>query len=175
VGAALLVIAGCGGLNWQEYTSNEGGFTVLLPGAGRSKTHTVQPSKEFKEKMETEKTPVGPVTMNTTVVELPEGAFLVAWADLPANMPLDLDARLDALAGRYRGPIARKEKVEFLGTEGREFEIDTRNPPGEAVGRLYQVKNRLYQLLVVGSHVRASSAEVRRFLDSFRLGNPLLK
>jgi hypothetical protein len=163
LGAALLLLAGCSEVKWQEHASKEGRFTVEMPGSPKAQTFTEQ----LKDP--------GPITLNAAVVELPRGAFLAAWADLPPKIPVDLNKSIDALAGRYQGKIkGQPEDVEIDGFKGKSFVLDTTRPYGQAVGRVYQVQNRLYQVFVLGENVQGSS-EAERFLKSFRLINPLLK
>jgi hypothetical protein len=160
VGSMVLVAAGCG-VPWTEYRSADGGFTVVMPGTPKVQSHD-------------EKTPQGKITINAAVVERPNAAFVAAWADLPPKIPLDLDQRLDAVAARYKGEITKKREIEVAGQPGLAFVMDTKKPAGQAVGRIFQVKDRIYQLLVVGSRVEGSS-EAERFFDTFKLINPLMK
>jgi hypothetical protein len=160
VGSVVLVLAGCAA-PWQEYRSTEGGFTVLLPGTPKVQSHE-------------EKTSRGPITVNAAVVVRSEAAFVAAWADLPPEIPFDLDERLKAIADRYQGEIVKKREIEIEGRPGLEFVLETRKPHGQAVGRIVQIHNRLYRLLVVGSRVEGSS-EVEGFFRSFKLVNPEMK
>jgi hypothetical protein len=168
VGLALLLLAGCSEVKWQEYSSKDGRYTVEMPGSPKTQT--------FTEQLKDDKgADLGPITLNAAVVELPRGAFLAAWADLPPKIPVDLKKSIEALAGRYQGKIkGQPEDVEIDGFKGKSFVLDTTHPYGQAVGRVYQVQNRLYQLLVLGENVQGSS-EAERFLKSFKLVNPLLK
>jgi hypothetical protein len=161
-GAVLLLAAGCGGAQWQEYTSRDGGFKVLMPGAPRQQSHD-------------QETPQGKITFNAAVVELHQGAFVAAWADLPPKIPMNLEDAVKKIAERYGGKVKESKSVEFQGSPGREFVIDsTKKPPGQAVGRIYQVENRLYELIVVGSQVEGKY-ETERFLEKFHLLDPLMK
>jgi hypothetical protein len=164
MGSVVLVLAGCGGVHWQEHTSNDGGFKVLMPGAPKKESHTVETSN-------------GPITFNAAVVELPPGAFVASWADLPPKVPIDLDKSIRQIAERYRGKVeGTPEALEKDGFPGKAFVLQTQEPAGHAVGRIYQVRNRLYVLLAVGTNVKEKgSAETNRFFDTFKLINPLMK
>jgi hypothetical protein len=160
VAAVAVLGAGCARLDWQEYTAPNGQFRVMMPGRPRPQTLT-------------DKTPSGEITLNAVVTELPGGAYLAAWADLPPDLKLDLDQRVQGIATRYGGQVQSVEPVEKDGFPGRAFTIKTTKPAGEAVGRVYQLQNHLYQLLVIGSRVRDSSADVGPFFSSFHLINPV--
>ncbi len=165
-GIVLLLAAGCG-TPWEEYSSADGRFKVVMPGVP-------------KESSFNQDTPQGVITFNAAVVDRPHASFLVAWADVPPKLPFDLDKALDTLRAHYslsdkeKAVVKEKHPVEKAGQPGLAFVMDTRKPAGQAVGRLYQVQNRLYQLLVLGSKVEGSS-EAERFFETFRLINPLMK
>jgi hypothetical protein len=136
-----------------------------------------------REKSYNQDTPQGPITFTAAVVDRPHASFMVAWASVPPKLPFDFGKWLDTLRDRYQGEVKEKRLAEKDGQPGLAFLLDTRKPPGQAVGRLYHVKDRLYQLLVVGSKVEGSTdedriegtAEVKRFFDTFKILNPLMK
>jgi hypothetical protein len=161
--SVVLLVAGCGGVHWQEYTSADGGFSVVMPGTPKKESHTVE-------------TPQGPITFNATVVELPHGAFVASWADLPPKIPMDLDKSVRQIAARYKGEVKEVRDDQFEGSPGKAFVLKTERPSGGAEGRIYQVKNRLYLLLAVGSDVKGKgSRETERFFSTFKLNSPLMK
>jgi hypothetical protein len=55
------------------------------------------------------------------------------------------------------------------GHPAKAFEFEMGNPKGFAVGRVLVANNRLYQLIVMGSKISSSDADVKKFLDSFKL------
>ena len=97
-----LLLAGCGEVKWQEYTSKEGRFTVEMPGPPKTQTFTEQ----LKDP--------GPITLNAAVVELPRGAFL---AVLPATHRVDTEALAQDLEGPVRLATAREVAEVFRDCE----------------------------------------------------------
>ncbi len=160
MGCVVLASAGCAA-PWEEYSSPEGGFSVLMPGP---------PTKESHE----QKTRQGVITFNAVVANRPHASYLAAWADVPPGLPIDLDAFLKSLVLQYQGTVQQKREVELAGRPGLAFVLKTNNPQGQVVGRVYHVKDRLYQLLVVG-HEAGRPAEAEKFFDTFKLVNPLMK
>ncbi len=160
-----LAAAGCGGntLEWKEVTSQDGGFKVLMP-PGAAKLHAE------------EEPPVGKITLNTYTVKQNGDGYFVGWADLPAKPPFDPAEFLKGVAKRYdNSEVKASKEVTFRDSPGREFELETAKGR-KVLGRLYIVKNRLYELIVIGEGSQAPpSAEARKFFDSFGLIDPLMK
>jgi hypothetical protein len=167
-GVALLVAlaaAGCGGneLEWKEVTSPDGGFKVLMP-PGASKQNA------------DEEPPLGKITLTTYTVKQKGDGYFLGWADLPPKPPFDPEDFLKGVAKRYDNAEKKSSKaITFRDNPGLEFELET--PKGrKIVGRLYVVKNRLYELIVIGDGSRPpASAEAQKFFGSFQLLDPLMK
>jgi hypothetical protein len=160
-----LAAAGCGGdgLEWKEVTSQEGGFKVLMP-PGATKLHAE------------EEPPVGKITLTDLTVKQKGVGYFVGWADLPPKPPFDPADFVKGVAKRYdNAEVKSSKEVTIQDNPGREFELES--PKGrKIVGRLYVVKNRLYELIVIGEGSQAPpSEEARKFFDSFRLLDPLMK
>src|SRR5262249_8212420 len=111
----------------------------------------------------------GPLSMTMHGVEVKNGAFMVAYCDIPPGAPYDYGAAVQAVANKYSGKILSQSPVTIEGQEGRAFETEITNPKGYAWGRMVVINNGLYQLLVVGSTYRATAADVKKFFDSFQL------
>jgi hypothetical protein len=162
---AALSAAGCGGnsLEWKEITSQDGGFRVLMPpGAARLSAD--------------EEPPVGKITLTTYTVKQNGDGYFVGWADLPPKPPFDPEDFVKGVAKRYDNAEVRSSKaVTLQDNPGREFELETPKTR-KVVGRLYVVKNRLYELIVIGDGSRPpASAEAQKFFSSFQLLDPLMK
>jgi hypothetical protein len=167
-GVVLLVAlsaAGCGGndLDWKEVTSPEGGFKVLLPPGAAKLSAEEEP-------------PVGKLTLTTYTVKQHGDGYLVAWADLPPKPPFDPDELLKGVAKRYNDAEVKSSKaVTLQDNPGREFELETARGR-KVVGRLYVVKNRLYELIAIGDGPRPPAAgPAEKFFASFQLLDPLRK
>jgi hypothetical protein len=164
---ATFLLAGCGGggkAEWKEVHSKEGGFTVTMPSAAK------------QDKLEQDKTPVGPITLVVHSAEGGKDTYRAEYADLPPKVPFDdIKEFVQPIATRYEGKVTKEEGIEVAGHKGWAFEMDAQKPKGHVAGRVFIVKNRLYQLLVVGPDVSGSSADVKKFFDSFKLDDPLMK
>jgi hypothetical protein len=160
-----LLPAGCGGggLDWKEVTSTDGRFKVLMPAEPVQQTVKEEP-------------PVGPITVYFSTVKYKSDGFFAGWADLPPKPPFATEDLLQGVAKRYdHATVKSSKEVTFQDNPGREFELESAGAR-KIVGRLYVVKDRLYELLVIGDGPRPpAEAEVKRFFDSFQLLDPLMK
>jgi hypothetical protein len=102
-------------------------------------------------------------------------AFMVGYTEYPERVrslvgeqELLESARDGAVAGA-RGRLLVDEPRELAGVPGRHLEIDSDGGRVRVSGRLYVVGRRLYQVFATVAPVEAESAEVQRFLDSFRI------
>src|SRR5262249_418176 len=99
--------------------------------------------------------------------------FVVSYCDLPASdVKKDIDKRLDqardGAVAKVRGKLRSEDVIKLKGHRGREIVIEK---DGEVVVkmRIYLVKNRLYQVMVLGNTNVFATKDVSNFLDSFRL------
>jgi len=106
---------------------------------------------------------------------LKSGVYMVSYADYPptALAANKVDAELDAapsaaLASVPGAKLTGVTKVTLDGNPGREFTADA-EVHGRIKGRIYLVKNRLYQLVAGGSPEKVSDQDVQKFFDSFKL------
>jgi hypothetical protein len=148
----LLVPLGCGQLNWQEFSSPEGQFSVLMPGT---------PKAESRQQ--------GPLTVKAWGVEVRNAAYMASTTDLPPGGLFDYAGGIQAMATTHQGKVLSQTDWALDGSKGKGFEMEINQPKGYAVGRMAVVNNRLYQLLVMGSSVRESDANVQKFFNSFKL------
>ncbi len=150
---------------WQEFTSEAGGFMVLVPG----------PAKEETQAQETD---AGRVTAHTVRVQLKRVLYMVIYSDWP-DMSLQLDPE-EFFHGYRESAVAKieaesKQKVEIVGQE----QISLNGYPGLALAmevqgyvskvRTYLVGKRQYVVMVTGPADEVANSEDAKFLDSFRL------
>jgi hypothetical protein len=159
-------LAGLAAGAWQTYTSDEGRYSVELP--GRPKTRT-----------ETKPTPLGPIVVKFTYAEAtPESVFMVNHCDLPVARATDDpraifdDGCAEAMASS-QGKQQSSKDVTFEGFPGREviFNGTQRGRSFRCHTRLLLVGRRLYQTMWIGSG-EEPAADVERFLASFKLISP---
>jgi hypothetical protein len=157
--AATLALAACyPELDWREFNSPEGGFTVMLP------------SKAARESRELVLAG-GKTTMHMVSAHAPEMAFGVGYADLPTGTDpaRALDEGRAALVKNIGGRVTAERAL--AGVTGVEFEAD-----GEAGGNAMRLAarvivsgNRYYQVVLIARVTRADEVDRTIFPGSFRL------
>jgi hypothetical protein len=152
VTAGLLVSGGSDPTKWQPLSDPAGKFSIELPGKAKQQS-----------------LPIGEHKGTVFVVEVNNGAYMIAHVDLPPGTTYDYNAGVKGIADKIAGTVTTSQDVKIDGTTGKEFEMTVKNPAGHAAGRLFYVGNRLYILQALGSSVRLSDADVQQFLKSFKL------
>ena len=143
---------------WQAYTSQEGGYSVTLPG---------KPQEDFRRVPG----PSRSVPVRYVAAEAPDGSgtYGVAYVDIPTPVadPRAAMQRMEALPRALKGRLLSKSDVSVEGHRGREFEVQRQK--GITTLRVFIVGQRLYQLIVT-SPTEAVGADGRaRFMGSFKL------
>jgi hypothetical protein len=158
--ALLLLAAGCQRkpVSLQEFTPEEGGFTVLMPGKPQKKSLNIPTAQ-------------GNLPGVAYGVEVPNGAFVVGYFDIPPGGQYDCLAGVRGVADQFQGEVTVAQEGTFAGGAGREFEIAARKPKGYVCGRIFVVRNRVYMLHAMGGNYHLKDPDVRQFLDSFRLAD----
>ena len=147
---------------WEEFSSSEGNFSVLMPGAPSHDTKQVQ-------------TAVGSIDMHLFSRELRnKTAYVVIYSDYPefitrASPDKVLDGGRDAAVANSKGKLLSEEHI-FLegGHAGREIVVEV---PDQGVLKLraYLVRQRLYQVMLLAPKERIDSEENAKYLSSFKL------
>jgi hypothetical protein len=148
---------------WKEFTSKDGGFVVTMPG-------------DPKEEKKNRRTASGPGELILYVVERKkeETVYVAGYCELPEsvikNTPLDkrLDYARRRVLSDLKGKLLKNKKITLGSHPGRELQIAIEGG-GLVRQRLFAVKDKLYQLLVVGPKAKALSKDSDRFMDSFKL------
>lgn len=155
--AALLA----GNADPQVFAPKGAGFRITVP---------AQPEKTEQ----TIKTPQGSIEIRFFTVSAKEGTYVVGVTEHPeAAVPPGqdqgrLDQARDGAVATAKGRLRWEKKRTIEGRPAREFFVATET--GHAVKiRLIADRNRLYQVMVVGSTRFLDSPEAIAFLDSFRL------
>jgi len=140
-------------LDWKEFQSAEGNFTVLLPG---------EPKLEKKE------------NGAHFTVDLGGSVYMVTYSDskpgslAPINAAVLLDRSQAALLKAVDGKLRKNRSKTIAGYPGREVVFDTPDKNAGKV-RIFFVKDRLYQIWFYGTQGEETRPEIRTFLDSFKL------
>jgi hypothetical protein len=149
------------GTEWKSFSPKDAAFSILFPG----------PPTEQKNPV---KTPSGTIDIYLCEVVTTEGKYVVSWSEFPADSikPNTEDQRLnnarDAAVASAKGKLKREKALLLDKYPGRELVIEIEGKP-TVLMRMYAVKNRLYQVVVVGSIDMVTSKEAAKFLDSFKL------
>jgi len=163
--ALALVLGSCSEGGWREFSSEDGGFSILLPVQPEAQTETVA-------------TGAGEIDLNLFIAETEEKtAYFVSYADYPRSAVSEADpyailagardATLKAQNGRPRSDY----RLRLGGHPGIEFTADVEVGGREAVlwARNYLVGSRLYQTFAMAYRGREPYEEMERFFHSFRV------
>ncbi len=152
--AALLapvLLSGCS-KEWREFSSEEGKFSILMPGfPGR---------KDM---------PILDMTMTAYGADLPNVSYMVAFVNIPSSRPFSMEHALQGMCGHHKATVLSRKNVAVEGKLFWEFEMESKNPKGYIAGRMGLHEGRWYVLIAGGNQGRLSNPEVRRWLDSFRI------
>jgi hypothetical protein len=151
-------------LQWQQFSSTEGGFKVLMP---------VKPS----QKRQSTDNPNMPLDANLFTASVEEGKvnYSVSYTNLPEEIgQYPANIILDSLSSRF----TTDRKIKLLDQKdislgrylGKEFKFEA---PGEVLVnyRVYLVEKRLYQVIreIPKSREGSLASDLERFLSSFQL------
>ncbi len=146
----------------ELFSSKDGGFSILLPGKPEFETQTVD-------------TEVGKILMNMYGVENKRMAYLISYSDYNIEdieligvkeIEEILDGVRDGQVGD-NGKLISEKSIQLDNYSGREIVFS--NEEGTIRSRIFLVKNRLYQVLVVSNDNKVNTEEVNKILNSFKL------
>jgi hypothetical protein len=142
-------------MSWQEFSSQSGGFAVLMPGAP-------------KEERETKDDGSLSGSLHVTLDNAYYSVHYKAIADLEQLSPDQIQEILDRAPGEFaegaEAKLVRSQTISLNGNVGREFEFDMDNGI-VGKGRVFIVKQRLFVVVGITPEIQNS----QRFLNSFRL------
>jgi hypothetical protein len=154
--AASAILDHAIGSKWQNFTSAEGSFSVLMPGRPEKETHS------FSVNLVT-------LEQHSFVVHSRRyGDFTVAYVDNPAiSAQATADALLESKGQGLSqlGNVISSEKMDIGGFPVRQYKIKA-EADLQADERIYLVKHRMYVLLVIHGKDDDESG-VTHFFDSF--------
>ena len=153
---------------WREFTSKQGGFSVLMPGAPKEETEV----KELPV--------VGKGETHLFILSHESGVYVVSYLDVPGLARQDqsfcdsfgkgfLKSIGEATAKGAGGKVASETDISFGKNPGKEILIEV--SAGIATARAYFIRRRGYEL--IGAPTAGSNpTNVKKFLDSFKLTAP---
>jgi hypothetical protein len=164
----LLLLAGCAG-KFKEFRSATSNFSVKAPAQLEEQTQTVD-------------TDSGKAEAHTYLAESDGILYVAAYSvfrDEIINQgdPEEfLNNARDSMLASLNGKLVLETRKSLGDYPGRELVVDMKmadGTDGVMKARLYLVKNRLYQLMVMANTQDASAGTITTFLDSFKLiGSP---
>jgi hypothetical protein len=151
-------------LKWEQFSSPEGGFTVLMPIKPTQKSKTTEGETLSLED-------------HRFVASVEEGkvTYTVSYADFPDELSqLPSQVILDSISSRFTNDKKLKslnqQDIKLGQYSGKEFKFES---PEETLvqQRVYLVKKRLYQIVTEIPKARQSalSSDVEKFMNSFQL------
>lgn len=144
---------------WQEFTSKDGNFTVLMPGVPAEETEVLETS-------------AGNLELKGFSSAQPASRFVVAYSDYPQTAQLDNSEVIlanvrDRIIERVGAQLVSERPISLDAEPGTEVKLESEGEP--MIFRLFLVGRRLY-ILGAGQNNQGSGAEdVAKFLDSFVL------
>jgi hypothetical protein len=162
--SALLTTLACGSAEtqWTAVDPGDGSFRAELPGKPKRVSNSIE-------------TPAGPAPIEMWMVEDGERAFMVGFTEYPERVRAVvedselLDSARDGAVARVRGRLLIDEPKQAGGASGRRIEFDAEGGQVRVRGDLFVSGRRLYQAFATVSPTEVDSADVLRFLDSFRI------
>ena len=164
----LLLLAGCAA-KFKEFRSKTGNFSVKAPALLEEQPQTVDMSS-------------GKTEAHTYLAESDGILYVAAYSVfrdeiINQGKPEEfLNNARDSILASLNGKLVLETRKSLGDYPGRELVVDIKmvdGTNGVMKARIYLVKNRLYQLMVMADTEQASAGTITQFLDSFRLiGSP---
>jgi hypothetical protein len=159
------VAAGGAGDEWKTFTPKAGGFTVSFPGTPTEHKQSVKmPSGSSIE-----------VMLYVYEPKKGEGQYVVSFSEYPDSalkagtdekrLENARDGAIQNVKGKLKGGT---KHIKVDGYPGLDLTIETKENILVRT-RIYAVKNRLYQTLVIGPPKMVTAKETEQFLNSFKL------
>lgn len=159
----IALLPGCGKREakkdtWKEFTSKEGGFSVLMP-------------KQPVKRKQTAPSDAGPINVYMFTVNMGVVDYGVMYHDIQGKVTdpeSSLDAARDGAVKSARGVLMTEKEISLDGNPGREIRIKARDNI-IYTARIYLVRQRFYQTMVTVPEGVDVTRAARRFMDSFKL------
>lgn len=158
---AVLLVS-CQMADFKEFTSQEGGFSVLMPGTPEEQTEQVDTLNEL-------------IDMHNFAASKGDVGYIVTYGDFPfsvtrVNTPEKLLKDLqNSVMGFGKGVQLEEKDITLGGYPGKELKVESADGKYIIYHRMYMVGERLYQVLASAPKGQESSKDIPEFLDSFKL------
>lgn len=155
---------------WEEFRSYEGRFRVLVPGAMRFKTDTIE-------------TAIGKLAyhscfFNDAEQNTENAVYLISWCDYPegslhhdstALVADFFDATVQESAFSVAGDVAWSNDIRMGKYPGKFWRVDYKDKRAIIKTRAFVIGNRYYSVQTVMKRERSLNAASDKFLESFRI------
>jgi hypothetical protein len=146
---------------FKEFRSDEGRFTVLMPGKPEAKNQVLE-------------TPVGKVAMVMYMAGSGKAGCAVAYADYPAQLinstdpQKTLDGARNGAVKNVSGRLVSESNIDFHGLPARDVSIEI---PGKAfvTARFILASPRFYELMFIAPTDKGHEQDISKFFDSFAI------
>jgi hypothetical protein len=158
---ALILLCGCVSkpVELQPFSSADGRFSILMPGAPKYESTNVD-------------TAAGTLVMHSYMVEDAGMAYGVIYSDYPdfmkdADPQAVLDGGRDGAVAKIKGTLISETPLTLGGYPGRDITVSAGTLGFRS--RIYLVNTRIYSVIVTGPTDKLKLPRVDEVLDSFKL------
>lgn len=145
-------------IGWTKFISEEGRFSVFMPGTPTEKTETIQSEH-------------GPYTTHLITLRGQRNVFLIGWVDYDPsfnfNRQTELEANRDNFVKGLNARLVETRSATIDGYQAIEFTAENVNRIFKS--RVYMVGRRPYQIVIGSPRGIDDSANVDRFFSSFKV------
>jgi hypothetical protein len=143
---------------WVAFTSDNGRFSVLMPGTPTESEETVQSAH-------------GPYTTHLYILRNKENVYLIGWVDYDPsfnfNRQVELEMNRDNFVKGVKATLLTSSPGKVNGYNTIDFSAET--PERTFKSRVYMVGRRPYQLVIGSPKGVDDSVNVSRFFSSFKV------
>ena len=145
-------------MGWTKFMSDEGRFSVFMPGTPIEKTETTQSEH-------------GPYTTHLFTLRGPRNVFLIGWVDYDPsfnfNRQTELEANRDNFVKGLNATLIQTRSATIDGYQAIEFTAENINRVFKS--RVFMVGRRPYQIVIGSPKGVDDSVNVDRFFGSFKV------
>ena len=146
---------------FQEFRSDEGRFTVMMPGKPKTDNQTLE-------------SPVGKINMVMFTAGSSKAGCFVAYADYPEQLISSTDpqkllegAKNGAIAN-VKGKLISEASIDFHGFPAKEVNIEIPNK-AFVTARFILTSPRFYELMFIAPKDIGHEDDIRQFFNSFKI------
>lgn len=145
-------------VGWTKFVSEEGRFSVFMPGTPESKVETTQSEH-------------GPYTTHLFILRGQRNVFLIGWVDYDPsfnfNRQTELEANRDNFVKGLNATVLETRSARIDGYQAIEFTAENENRVFKS--RVYMVGRRPYQIVIGSPKGVDDSVNVDRFFSTFKV------